>query len=131
MEELAGTAWTLSHFETAAGSVPALADSPATLEFAAGDPPGRLSGTSGCNRYTAGYAVKGNDLKITQLVSTRMLCTPPERMAQEYRFYQALPAAKSYQRQDVTLTIAYTGGILHCIRAAGSADDGQPAPQEC
>lgn len=128
MEELAGTAWTLTHFETDAGSVPALANAPATLEFAAGDPQsGRISGTSGCNRYTAGYAVNGYDLKISQMVSTRMMCTPPERMAQEQRFYQALPAAKSYQRKDDTLVIEYFGGALHFIREADKKEGVQPA----
>jgi heat shock protein HslJ len=128
MEELAGTAWTLTHFETAGGTVAALAQSPATLEFTASDPQtGRLAGTSGCNSYTAGYALSGNDLKVTQMLSTRMLCTPPERMEQEFRFYQALPTARSYQRQDDALTIEYTGGTLHFTRAASGTDGEQPA----
>jgi putative lipoprotein len=102
------------------------------LALAPSDPQsGRLSGTSGCNRYTAGYAVNGNALKVTQVVSTRMLCTPPERMAQEYRFYQALPTAKSYERQDDALVIEYAGGTLRFIRAAATMDDGPPAVTEC
>ena len=75
--------------------------------------------------------MSGNDLKITQMVSTRMMCTPPERMEQEYRFYQALPAAKSYKRQDDTLVIEYRSGTLHFTRAEATSESRQPPAQEC
>lgn len=125
MEELAGTAWTLTHFETDAGSVPALAEAPGTLEFAVG---GRVGGTGGCNRYFAGYTLSGNGLTVGQMGSTRMMCSP-ERMAEEDRFLQALQEARSYQRQGDALTIEYAGGTLHFTRTETKPDGGQPAAE--
>jgi putative lipoprotein len=127
MEELEGTAWTLTYFESDVGTILALAESPATLEFAASDSQsGRLAGTSGCNRYTAGCAVSGTGLTVTQMLSTRMLCTPAERMEQEYRFFQAMQVAKSYLLQDDSLVIKHVSGTLHFKRAEATSDSGQP-----
>jgi heat shock protein HslJ len=38
---------------------------------------GRAAGSTGCNRYTASYAVDGNMLELGQIASTRMACPPP------------------------------------------------------
>jgi heat shock protein HslJ len=75
VEEIAG--------EPAAG-VPG--EAAPTLRFAAD---GRVSGRAGCNRFTAGYTLDGERLRIERAASTRMACPPP-RMALEQRFLDFL-----------------------------------------
>jgi heat shock protein HslJ/membrane-bound inhibitor of C-type lysozyme len=57
-----------------------------TLVF---DGASHLSGTAGCNRYTASYHLSTQGLAIDQIVSTRMSCTPAV-MAQERRLLEIL-----------------------------------------
>src|SRR5215831_15156313 len=114
--ELAGTVWKLVGVETDGGTIPALPDAPTTLAFSEGPPSGRLSASGACNRYTAGYTLAEDRLSVSAMGSTRMLCDP-ERMAQEYRFFQALQAAERCELRDGELQIAYTGGTLRFMRA--------------
>lgn len=44
-----------------------------TLSFA----DGRISGSSGCNRFTGGYELTGEGLTLGQIAATRMACPPP------------------------------------------------------
>ena len=50
-----------------------LEGSPITAEF---DPDGTMSGSSGCNTYTADYEVSGNAFRIATLVNTERACEP-------------------------------------------------------
>lgn len=36
-----------------------------------------VSGSTGCNRYTAGFTIDGNALGIGEIATTRMACAPP------------------------------------------------------
>lgn len=122
--DLAGTTWTLLQFETDGGMVPPVPDAPATMAFTAdseqgaGAPINHVSGTGGCNRYVGSYTLTGDRLTVGQVVATRMLCTPPERMAQEDRFFRALNTAATCELRDGHLLITYAGGTLHLARAA-------------
>ena len=49
----------------------------------------RLSGSGSCNRYTAGYAVQENAMKVGLIAATRMAC-PEEIMNQEMTFLSQL-----------------------------------------
>ncbi|MGB5594370.1 MAG: META and DUF4377 domain-containing protein [Crocosphaera sp.] len=55
----------------------------------------RLSGDSSCNRYTAGYAIQENAIKLGLIAATRKAC-PEEIMTQEMLFLSALEGAKLY-----------------------------------
>ncbi len=57
-----------------------------TMEFG---PDGRVSGRSGCNRYTGSFANAGDTLKFSQLAGTQMACPPPQ-MEVEQRFYSTV-----------------------------------------
>lgn len=50
---------------------------------------GRIWGSGGCNRITGGYALTGEGLSLDRVASTMMAC-PPEVMAAERRFLDAL-----------------------------------------
>ena len=80
-----------------------LADEPATLSFTKD----RLSGSSGCNRYTAGYAIQDNIIKVGVIAATRMAC-PEALMTQENLLLSALEGAKVYTiNPQNQLQIAY------------------------
>lgn len=58
----------------------------ATIEFGTD---GRVSGKSGCNRFTGTYTLTGEGLAFGPLALTRMACPPP-RMQAERRFADAM-----------------------------------------
>ncbi len=54
-----------------------------------------LSGSGSCNRYTAGYGVQENAIKVGLIAATRKAC-PEAIMNQEILFLSALEGAKLY-----------------------------------
>ncbi len=89
------------------GAAP-LADSTITLSF--GDD-GRVTGSSGCNRYFGGYRQMGaGQLEIGPLAGTRMYC-PGVLGEQEGRYLSALQATTTYTL-DNQLRLSHPGGIL-------------------
>lgn len=72
----------------------------ATATFAAG----KLSGSGGCNRYTATYVLRGQQLTIGNAATTMMAC--PEAQAKvEQGFMAALALTASYRIQDRMLLL--------------------------
>lgn len=102
-DALAGTSWTLSQID---GAEPASDGRPAGVEF---DQAGRLSGSTGCNRFFGGYTVAGAALSLGQMGSTRMACPEP-LMAQETTFLAILGEAATYAVDGDTLTISAADG---------------------
>ncbi len=79
---------------------------------------GKVTGTTGCNQYTASLAQNGADVSVTQIVTTRRACAPALNNQQQ-RFINALRDASTiaYQ-QDTWLTIQDASGAtrLRLIR---------------
>jgi len=67
-----------------------------TMEFGTG---GRISGRSGCNRYTGSFAYAGETLKLSQLAGTHMACPAPQ-MEAEQRFHAAVAQVTRVQLSD-------------------------------
>ena len=44
----------------------------------------RVSGSDGCNRFMGGYAVKGTEIKFSQLASTQKACLSATDISQKY-----------------------------------------------
>ena len=81
-----------------------------TLSFSAD---GRVAGLSGCNNYSGGYELAGDQLRITEpLAVTRRLC-PPALMTQEERVLAALTG-------DLGVTTDSTGALV-LTGSAGSS----------
>lgn len=100
-DALAGTAWVLEHghgLELPDGVAP-------TLMFA----DGRAAGSTGCNRYTAGYSVDGESLELAAIASTRMACAPPLDTL-ERAFLDALDRVTGWRLDAATLTLADDAG---------------------
>lgn len=84
----------------------------AHLTLAFGDS-GKLSGFSGCNRYSGAYQLDGNKLIIGPLISTRMACVAPAMMEQETRFTALLSKMTFAKiREDGALELTGDAGSL-------------------
>jgi heat shock protein HslJ len=69
----------------------------------------RVSGSSGCNRYTGVLTAAGSELRVGDVAMTRMAC-PPAVMEVESRFVTALEAVRSYRLAGDTLELADRSG---------------------
>ena len=86
---------------------------PATIQFDPGA--GRAAGFAGCNRYSAGYTLAGDSLTFGPALSTKMACADGDELEREY--LAVLPAIRSYQLSDATLTLDGSSGPLARFRA--------------
>jgi heat shock protein HslJ len=89
------------------------------------DREGRVSGTAGCNQFSATYTVTGNQLVIGPPVSTMMYCSVPAGvMDQEARVLELLPLAAGYTVAGDTLKLSDQSGreIMTLNRAARPGD---------
>ena len=104
--KLEGPAWRLSDHPGPGGELePVAEDVIATASFSEG----RVSGTTGCNRYRGPYRLEGSSLSLGSLAMTRMACIPP-RDAVERAMTAALEATAGY---------AVNGDILELTNADG------------
>jgi heat shock protein HslJ len=105
-QELAGTAWRAASFSDGQGRMIQLYNwhRPLTLEFSKD---GLLSGSAGCNTYSAVFTAEPADLsfKFDMIKMTARQCSPERVMAQEGSFMAALYSAASYQITDDVLTL--------------------------
>ena len=81
-----------------------------TAEFAES---GALSGSAGCNNYTASFTTDRGGIEITQPAATEMACPEPEGvMEQEAAYLAALPTAVRYQISGRSLELLTAEGTL-------------------
>ncbi len=93
-EEIRGVTWVLRGIhDGGSGFTSVLGDVLVTLQF---DDDGRLSGNSGCNRYTAAYDIGPDRLEIGVAGGTRMMCPEPV-MEQEALYLGWLPRVASHR----------------------------------
>ncbi|MBK1691030.1 META domain-containing protein [Ectothiorhodospira mobilis] len=72
------------------------------------DPRGRVTGSTGCNRFFGPYTLTGEGLTIGPLATTMMAC-PQALMDQERRVLQALEGVRRFDR-DATGALRLMGG---------------------
>jgi heat shock protein HslJ len=59
---------------------------------------GKVSGSAGCNNFSASYTISGENLTIGPAMATRKSCAEPEGiMEQEQQFLQALQKSHTYK----------------------------------
>ncbi len=94
--ELAGTSWVvIGHNNGRGGVVSSIIGTEMTASFGAD---GTVTGSAGCNRYSAGYQVDGNGISIGLPTATRRFCAEPEGiMEQEQEYLTALNTAGTYR----------------------------------
>jgi heat shock protein HslJ len=107
---LAGTSWQVTGFNNGRQAVVSvLSGTTLTMAFSA---EGRVSGSGGCNRYSAAYTAIGQKLTFGPAAATRMMCAGPEGvMEQEQQFLRAL---------ETVATARFEGDRLELRTAAGA-----------
>ena len=103
MSELEDTSWLMDK---------AMRGTTITLEFEEA----ALSGSSGCNSYSANYstlAIEGSStsISVNAMIATKKSCTQ-EIMAQEQGYLDSLGSADSYTIESQTLTLETGHGTL-------------------
>lgn len=100
-----GVAWTLARLH---GAPP----HPGTSVTATFGTDGRLSGSAGCNRYSADYSLHGDTLTIAAPAVGAMACAAPEVMAQEETYLTALTEVRSYRARHDGLELKDASGAV-------------------
>jgi heat shock protein HslJ len=109
---LAGPIWQLQEYDAGQGaSRPVLAQTQVTAEFGSD---GRLSGSTGCNRYQGSYRAEGATIAIGPLATTRRGCDGPI-MEQEQAYLAILQAATSYRLEGERLTLTDPSGTHRAV----------------
>ncbi|MBS1837050.1 MAG: META domain-containing protein [Actinobacteria bacterium] len=96
---LAGTSWSLVQAVEAT--------SQPTLDFSTD---GKVSGSTGCNRFSGTYAQKGAGIRITLGPLTRAACTSDAATRQEQQIISGLGAARRADQAGATLVLRDGGG---------------------
>ena len=75
---------------------------------------GRAAGFAGCNRYSSAYTRSADTLSFQMTLATKMAC--PDGMEVEQAFLETLPAVRTFQATDSTLTLDGPNGPLARFR---------------
>lgn len=105
--DLSGTRWTVVAVD---GSAPQRGEEPLSVEFGVD---GRVSGNSGCNRYSGPYIRDADTLRIGELLSTRRACADNARQRLEARVLAILQGDTALRRErDDRISLRREGGSL-------------------
>lgn len=107
MGGLAGKTWTLISFGSPDAPQTPVEGSTLTAIFSEDG----VSGTAGCNSYSASFTFDNSTLTISEAIRTLMACDEP-LMIQEDAYLAALATASTYTITDNQLQITYADGVL-------------------
>lgn len=102
---LEGTGWQLTSYDVDGTAVDVPAEVTVTARFSGG----RLSGSSGCNAYTADYTQDGDALRIGTVASTLMACPDPAASV-EAAYVAALERVAAFSTDAATLALSDRAG---------------------
>ncbi len=117
---LAGTAWIVTGYNNGKQAVVSVMNgTELTANFGAD---GQLSGSAGCNNYTASYQTDGSTITIGPAASTKKACEQAV-MDQEQQYLAALSTAATYRIDGNQLELRTAAGALAATftRAAASS----------
>lgn len=120
-EEFLFGEWTLKGMERGGSVAPLIEGSVITAIFTN---EGKVTGTSGCNLYSASYEANGGDLAIGPAISTEMYCDGPTKgiMKQESTYLHLLGMAASWEIREGDLVVADESGRKILVFSPGIAD---------
>jgi heat shock protein HslJ len=113
--DLTGTTWSLS---TLSGQ-PLVTGSGITIEFTSD---GKVSGSSGCNRYAGAYKVSGNSIQISSPLASTMMACSQEIMDQESAYLKSLGEVTAFTSTQDQLTLKDASNKSVLVYAAQSQD---------
>jgi heat shock protein HslJ len=117
---LTGTTWNATMVNNNQGAVSSLVAGTAITALFGED--GVLSGSAGCNTYTAGYTIDGDQITIEQPATTMMMCAEAGVMEQEAAYLAQLPLAATYSIAGSELELRTADGALIAAYTAGVAE---------
>jgi heat shock protein HslJ len=118
--ELVGTSWKVTFYNNGKQAlVSVIIGTQLTADFAKD---GRLSGSGGCNQYSADYKTAGKSITIGPALATLMICAQPAGvMDQEAQYLAALQSAATYSidgdKMDTRTADGATAAWLQRARA--------------
>jgi heat shock protein HslJ len=123
---LTGIEWRLVSFGSTGSEESLVAGTTVTLRFGED---GRASGSTGCNSYSGTYQVRGDNLSVGRLISTKRACLDQNANQQEQKFLSALESANRFRLASNRLTIMSVRGrnALNFINSSDSQSGGGPA----
>ena len=103
--------------QRAGGVVSSIINTEMTAAFGAD---GTVSGSAGCNQYSAGYQLDGNGISIGLPITTRRFCAEPEGiMEQEQDYLTALGTAATHRMTGDRMELrSAEGSIVATFEAA-------------
>jgi heat shock protein HslJ len=109
--DLAGTSWVVTGYNNGTQAVVSpIIGTELTATFGED---GNLTGSAGCNDYSASYQVDGNNISIGPVIATLKECgTPAGIMEQELQYLAALETAATYKIQGNFLEMRTAEGSL-------------------
>jgi heat shock protein HslJ len=109
--DLTGTSWEVIGYNNGKQAVVSVAlGTSLTAKFGAD---GMLSGSAGCNNYTAAYETDGKKISIGPAATTMKMCAePPNIMEQEMQYLQALSTAATYRIDGSKMEFRTADGAL-------------------
>ena len=114
-EDLGRPRWLLSGIAPSGHPESAWAASGITAQFDVwGD---RLSGFAGCNNYSAALSVSGDQIKVSQPVSTRRACASETATALEQEFLERIVKARAFELTGDRLELSLSDGSGMAFRA--------------
>jgi heat shock protein HslJ len=105
---LSGVTWNVININNGQAIVGVMPDAAVTMMF---DDEGRVSGTAGCNQYSATFRAEGDTMQFSRAMATRMACPNPELMEQEAAFLRAL---------ELVTTLRFESNRIDLLRKDGS-----------
>jgi heat shock protein HslJ len=106
--ELPGTAWNVTAYNNGRGGVTSVIIG---TELSVNFDEEAVAGLAGCNNYTGGYEVDGENISFGPLATTRKFCSDPEgTMEQESEFLAALEGATRFEIQGSRMDMYFEDG---------------------
>lgn len=108
-----GSAWQIERL----GADPVIVAAPGRSPSIEWGPAERVSGSTGCNRFSGQWSQAGDTVTLSRLVTTRMAC--PD-MDLERRFTEALSQVARWRMIDGRLELLDAGGtpVMRLVRTA-------------
>jgi heat shock protein HslJ len=99
--------WILFSYNNGKGAIQSVTSGGVTTAVFGSD--NKLTGSGGCNQYSAVYKASGQNVTISQSTSTMMACKD-NIMQQETQYFSLLPTAATYETAGDQLTLYNTTG---------------------
>ena len=106
--EITRPSWVLESYADSAGTlIPAFPGTRITARFGTA---GMVTGTAGCNSYSASYRVKDYGIAVSSLINTEMSCSSPDIIQQEAAYLGDLPNSSIFRFSEKRLNIYDAAG---------------------